>query len=288
MPAPRSQTLQQLRFKPDICALAALTYELLTGTPPYPGRNFVEQDLNTIPLVVTRPPSLSKTLVKPAELTDNAWRVLLPCLRYQVEACPDRAEEWLQRLQAAQGPSPPEQRSGGKKWWWAILLAAGIALSGLYLLFSQHLPSLQATIQSLLHRAGQPPPSGAAKTPPADSDELAFTAAAAANTVNAYRDYLQRCSICAHRQEAESAIQRLQAQLRRATLQARFTAHLQARELGGKEGDSNNALAVLRELATLDPQDPFIAGGNGGLRWPMGNWRGKISSRASTRRLAAS
>ena len=254
-----SQTLQQLRFKPDICALAALTYELLTGTPPYPGRNFVEQDLNTIPLVVTRPPSLSKTLVKPAELTDNAWRILLPCLRYQVEACPDRAEEWLRRLQAAQGPSSPERRSVGKKRW-AILLAAGIALSSLYLLFSQQLPSLQATIQSLLHRAGQPPRSGATKTPSTDSDEAAIAAAAATDTVDAYRDYLQQCSTCAHRQEAESAIQRLQ-QRRRAALQARFTAHLQARELGGKEGDSNNALAVLRELVTLDPQDPFIAEG---------------------------
>ena len=265
-----SQVLQQLRFKPDICALAALTYELLTGTPPYLGRNVVEQDLETIPMVITRPSSLSNTLVKPAELTDNAWRVLLPCLRYQLEACPDSAGEWLRQLQAAQSPVLREHRSAVKEWR-GILLAAGLALSGLCLVLSEHISPLREAIQGLLHRSGQPLQSGKAKPPPAVSDEQAFTAAAAANTVNAYQEYLRRCPVCAHRQEAETAIQRLQAQLRWTALQSRFTTHLQARELDGKEGDSNNALAVLQELTTLNPQDPFIAEGKQQLALAYGN-----------------
>ena len=259
---PYSQALQQLRFKPDICALAALTYELLTDTPPYPGRNVVEQDLDTIPLVVTRPPSVSNTLVQPPELTDNAWRVLLPCLRYQLEACPDSAGEWLQRLQAAQSPGPPERRSVvSHNRRWGILLVVGMALSGLYLGYSGHFSSLRQAIEGKLHRSGQPLQSGKDKSPPAVSDEQAFTAAAAANTVNAYQEYLRRCPACAHRQEAETAMQRLQAQIQRTLLLGRFTTHLQAHELGGKQGDSNNALAVLQELAKLNPQDLFIADG---------------------------
>ncbi|MFO1434352.1 MAG: SUMF1/EgtB/PvdO family nonheme iron enzyme [Candidatus Competibacteraceae bacterium] len=261
LPAPPyPQLLQQLRFKPDICALAALTYELLTGNPPYHGRNVVEQDLDTIPLVVTQPPSLSNTLLKPDELTDQAWRVLLPCLRYQLEACPDSAGDWLARLQAAQHPALRKRRSTGKQGW-SILLAAAMALTGLYLILSTPASPWLEALQGLFRHSVQPLQHGKAKTPPAVSDEQAFTAATAADTINAYQAYLQHCSVCAHRHEAETAIQRLQAQLQRTNLLARFNTYLQARELAGKPGDNNNALAVLQELAAVDPQDAFIAKG---------------------------
>ncbi len=259
--SPYPRILQQLRFKPDICALAALAYELLTGNPPYCGRNVVEQDLDTIPMVVTRPPSLSNMLVKPTELTDQAWRVLLPCLRYQLEACPDSAGDWLERLQAAQNPVPQERRSAGKEWRWGILLAAGMALGGLGLVLSEHISLLRETIRGWLPHSGQPIQSSKTKPSSVVSDEQAFTAAAAADTIDTYQEYLRRCSDCAHRHEAETAIQRLQAQLQRTALLARFNTYLQSRQLAGKPGDSNNALAVLQELTTFNPQDPFIATG---------------------------
>ena len=258
---PYSQILQQLRFKPDICALAALTYELLTGNPPYRGHNGVEQDLDTIPMVVNRPPSLANMLVKPTELTDQAWQLLLPCLRYQLEACPDSAGDWLERLQATQTPTPRERRSAGKEWRWGIPLAAGMALTGLYLVLSTPNSPLREALQGLFRHSGQPLQSGNVKPPPAVSDKQAFAAATAANTIDAYQEYLRRCSDCAHRHEAETAIQRLQAQLQWTALLARFNTYLQSRQLAGKPGDSNNALAVLQELTTLNPQDPFIATG---------------------------
>ncbi len=260
---------QQLRFKLDVCALAALTYEMLTGKPPQ-GRRWNEQEPYTE--FLSRPSLPSRELAKPAEFTDAAWPVMLPYLCYQLQHCSDKAEEWLQRLRAAQGPSEttvlpiPAAKVGyaGTTKGLAAGVIALVLIAGLYLWLVERSSPTRVALQSSPSAAGQlaaPPPQSVAAAPAwRAADERAFAAAQQSDTLNAYRSYLQRCPECAHHAAADAAMQRLW-QAQREQLQARFKAHLQARELTRGRREGQHAWAVLQEWEALDPTEPFIAVG---------------------------
>jgi formylglycine-generating enzyme required for sulfatase activity/serine/threonine protein kinase len=270
-----SRALQQLRYKPDVCALAVLAYTLLTGKAPYSEQK-AGQEVYAAP-AFAKSTLLPQELVKPPELTDNAWQVLLPCMYYQLETCPGSARELMQQLEAAQGPISSEHRNVKK--WLALLIAANIVVVSFYLWMMEHSESPQNDAEqspqgkeigmqpAAPHVVSPEPVSNASGTKPAisantawhEADDRAFATAERSDTLSAYRTYLQRCPDCAHRESAEAAIKRLQLQVQTDALKSRFVAHLRARELASSNPKDKNALAVLRELEVLNPQDPFIA-----------------------------
>jgi formylglycine-generating enzyme required for sulfatase activity/serine/threonine protein kinase len=107
-----SAATEQARFKQDIGALAALTYELLSARPPYQDPSAIGRDAETWPVLLSgktppRPAAAAKSPPpKPAVLTDSAWTVLHNALAYQSPACPATAGQLLQQLETAQQSVP--------------------------------------------------------------------------------------------------------------------------------------------------------------------------------------
>lgn len=266
---PDSPQLNRARFREDIAALAALTYSLLTGQlfenpPRSPVADEAEPD--TAP---TRPlwQSQAATLTRPEELNEAAWQVLQAGLDVRNPACPERAIELLDRLVAAQ---PPTARRLPALPPWAATVATATVITALliggYLWFSPSEKPPPPGSAPTTERADSSPtatvPPASGETPRTSQlrDDRAFAAAERQDTLSAYRLYLQSCPPCNHRDVAEAAIKRLQRQAQIETLKTRFEAHLNARELSNVR-QLQNALAVLKKLEALAPQDPLLTEG---------------------------
>ncbi|ADE16068.1 protein of unknown function DUF323 [Nitrosococcus halophilus Nc 4] len=135
----------------DIYALACLTYEMLTGEPPYNPQAAVQRQPDLMP-------------GKPEGLTDAAWEVLQSGLAYHKENRPESAGELVQRLEAAQAITPetgepeeaparetaapespsekaPEHSPGGSGRPWLIGLVLLVMGGGVFYLWEPEAPS---------------------------------------------------------------------------------------------------------------------------------------------------
>ncbi|MBZ4194798.1 MAG: SUMF1/EgtB/PvdO family nonheme iron enzyme [Candidatus Contendobacter sp.] len=247
-------------FRRDVFALALLIYELLAGRSAYAAQG---QTLGAIP----RSPGL----------TDDAWRVLRRGLAYPSELCPIDAGRFLNELEAAQQPSLGVRRSRRSLLERHGALAAGLSLVvmvGGYWLATRTSESPGANLPALTEADGTAQSSAGERDPRTvanslalaqqaehEADLRAFEAAKRVDAVAAYRLYVQRCPRCDHGQEAHAAIRRLENQEKVSLLQAEFATLAQTVEREGHEDRGDAALARLKALAELTPDDPFIATG---------------------------
>ncbi len=83
-----------------------------------------------------------------------------------------------------------------------------------------------------------------------------YDATVAVGTVQAYQDYLKSCGNCAHKADAQAALDRLQQGLQTATLEGQFKDLLAKKALQAPA--SPNATDVLQQLASTAPNDPYL------------------------------
>jgi len=105
----------------DVYALACLTYEMLTGDPPY-----------TPEAAMLRNPALLPS--PPPELTDAAWAVLKRGLAYDKQDRPGTAGELVEQLATAQQPAQRPKKPADRSFHlFLILVMAGLlGGSGVY------------------------------------------------------------------------------------------------------------------------------------------------------------
>ena len=94
-------------------------------------------------------------------------------------------------------------------------------------------------------------------------DEHLYQGAAAANSVNAYQDYLAHCGRCTHRAEAEAALAGLQKAAQLQALDAQFKQLLAKKALAAPADP--NAGGVLQQMTALAPDDAMVKDARGQL-----------------------
>ncbi len=246
----------------DVFALALLVYQLLTGCSVY--------ELQS---------QQTSTMLRPDELTDDAWRVLRRGLAYPSELCPTDAGLFLTTLDAAQRPGMvvTNHHDSLLKRRWALAAFLSVAVILLIYGLSTRVgtpPGLQSSTQldpssseAAPHADAVPTTgmNGAAQAAEREADLRAFEAAQRVDSLVAYRIYLQRCPRCDYEREVRAAIQRLETADKIREIKAAFEVAMQTLEREGRGDRGDIARARLDALIALAPDDPLIAAGQSRL-----------------------